>query len=124
MCWEGAVSKIDFFLCIFVVFFVSVGQVLIRWSARGMNSSGSAFDFLLNDWVKILFALFVYFFAMVSWFFLLSRVSIVKAFPFFGVSFFFVPVMAGFFLGEDVGRGVFIGAVLIFFGVLVSVFFK
>jgi hypothetical protein len=34
MCWEGAVSKIDFFLCIFVVFFVSVGQVLIRWSAR------------------------------------------------------------------------------------------
>jgi undecaprenyl phosphate-alpha-L-ara4N flippase subunit ArnE len=57
-------------------------------------------------------------------FFLLSRVSIVKAFPFFGVSFFFVPVMAGFFLGEDVGRGVFIGAVLIFFGVLVSVFFK
>lgn len=110
---------VDSLLCLTTVTLVSLGQVLLRQAAlAAANSERSAPFNLISG--STLVALVVYGAAMMLWLFVLSRVPLSYAFSYFGLSFFFVPLISGWMLNDPVGPNTWLGAAIIFVGVIVS----
>jgi undecaprenyl phosphate-alpha-L-ara4N flippase subunit ArnE len=57
---------------------------------------------------------------MLLWLWILGRVPLTQAFAFFGLSFFFVPILAHRFLGDAITIQTWIGAAIIMIGIIVS----
>ena len=74
---------------------------------------------LLNTWLYV--ALAVYGLATVVWVALLRQVPLQLAYPFVALAFFFVPILAHWFLGEALRWQSFLGAAFILAGVWISV---
>lgn len=98
---------------------LSVGQVLFKAAAGTFQlSPDRLYENLTN--VSLLIALAVYAFATVMWLLVLKMTPLRVAYPFAALAFFFVPVLAHYFLGEDIRWNTFAGAGLIALGVWVS----
>lgn len=65
-------------------------------------------------------ALAVYAVATLAWMIVLSRLPLSVAFPFYGLIFLLVPVLARLFLGEPLRPQVLIGGAVILLGVAIS----
>lgn len=65
-------------------------------------------------------AFVVYGSAMLLWLWILGRVQLSQAFAFFGLSFFLVPAIAHYLLGERVSVNTWIGAGIIMIGIVVT----
>lgn len=99
---------------------LSVGQILFKAAAGTLELSADRVLYnLLN--VKLLLALAVYAFATVMWLLVLRITPLRVAYPFAALAFFFVPVLAHFFLGEEIGWNTVAGAAFIAVGVWISI---
>lgn len=112
---------IDVLFCLCVVFMVSLGQVMIRHAASRVETSSQWFGWEVAIHGRLTLALLVYGLAMVLWIYVLSRVPLPRAFSFFGLSFFLVPVLAHWMLGDAVSWKIWCGSALICLGIAVSV---
>lgn len=108
--------SLDVLLCLVAVSLVSLGQVLLR--GLSLQAVAGGFDRVLS--VRTLGALGVYAVAMLIWLYVLARVPLTQAFAFFGLCFFFVPLMAHYLHGDPVGLHTWTGAIIIAIGVFVS----
>lgn len=106
-------------LCVLCVCLVSVGQVMLRAAsllAYQQTQTGP------RAWLNgtTLCALAIYCCAMLLWLWILGRVPLSRAFAFFGLSFFLVPIIAHRFLGDAVSINTWIGAGIIMLGIVVT----
>lgn len=95
---------------------LSVGQILFKRASAVIDFSRPQ-TFLAPD---VFFALCLYGVATLLWMFILGRVRLSVAFPFYGLSFLFVPVLAHFFLGESLSPRVLLGGAVILAGVILA----
>jgi undecaprenyl phosphate-alpha-L-ara4N flippase subunit ArnE len=107
-------SKQIFFL-LGIVAAISAGQVLFKYSAALMNGAQNAFAALLNPY--LITALIVYGGATLAWIYLLRQVPLNIAYPFFALSFLFVPLLSTIIFREPFTLKMMAGSGMIVFGV-------
>jgi drug/metabolite transporter (DMT)-like permease len=109
-------------LILFCVLALAVGQLLFKMSARNLVMGDHALDLLglaRDPW--FLFALSLYALATLLWIWLLRKVPLVVAYPFFALSFVVVPFLSRAFLGEQVGLTYWAGVFLIMSGIVITI---
>ena len=107
-------------LILITVTALAAGQVLFKLAAGSLNfAPGWQLMELLEP--RLVVALVVYALATVLWLAVLRITPLRLAYPFIGLAFVLVPVLAHFILGEPVGLNTFLGAALILLGIWVSV---
>lgn len=99
-----------------VIGLLAAGQILFKHAATGIRWEHPA---TLLSW-PLFIALLVYALATVGWVFILSRLPLSVAFPFYGLTFLIVPALAWFFLQEPLRMQTMLGGALIMIGVVVS----
>ncbi|KAF1724632.1 hypothetical protein CSC76_13465 [Pseudoxanthomonas mexicana] len=95
---------------------LSLGQILFKLASRGV-SFGDPRSLLSPS---LLSGLFVYGLATIMWILVLKRLPLSLAFPFYGLTFLLVPLLAHFLIGERIGYQTFLGGGIIMFGVFVT----
>jgi len=99
---------------------ISAGQVLFKLAAGSLSlTEGWTLATLLQP--KLVVALVVYVLATILWLAVLRITPLKVAYPFAGLAFVIVPVLAHYVLNEPLGANVFVGAGLILAGIWVSV---
>jgi drug/metabolite transporter (DMT)-like permease len=98
---------------------IAGGQILFKLAARTGEASAAAFPWnIVNAW--FLAAIVVYAAATLMWVWLLRTLPLSLAYPFVGLAFVIVPVLAALWLGEALDWRNMAGGVLIAVGVAVS----
>lgn len=111
----------QFTFTILTVIALSIGQILFKMAASSIDfSTTGLINILIN--IKIIIAFVVYVIATIMWLFVLRSTPLRVAYPFAALAFFIVPVLAHFFLDENINWNTFAGGVLIAFGVWLSVY--
>jgi undecaprenyl phosphate-alpha-L-ara4N flippase subunit ArnE len=105
-------------LCLLCVSLASVGQVLLRLVAEKASRAAHLADAVFAG--STLLAVSVYGGAMVMWLFVLSRVPLTIAFPFFGLCFLLVPLFAHWIVGDPVSLSTWLGGGIILVGISVG----
>lgn len=106
------------FLVIYAVL-LSAGQVLFKYVSKSLEKNASG---PLEVVTKLLgtptfwLAIVLYGVLAMLWIWILSRVSLVAAYPFAALCFVLVPIMSHFAFGERVGTNYVIGAALLLIG--------
>lgn len=103
-------------LIIVTIVLLALGQVLFKFAATGINPSHPRT--FLSFWLVA--ALVTYGIATALWLLVLSRVPLSLAFPFYGLVFILVPILAWVVLKEPIKLPVILGGLLILSGVVVS----
>ena len=99
---------------------LSVGQVLLRLAAQAVRPDSAAWQAVaLSAWTWM--GLLIYALAMLAWLAVLRELPLRLAYPFVGLAFVVVPVLAWAVLGEELRWSTVAGAVLIVAGIWVSV---
>ena len=108
------------FLTTFTVLLLSIGQILFKYAANKMDvqEKGLFEGLLLNP--SFITAIFVYGVATISWMLVLRITPLNVVYPFGALAFIIVPVLAHYFLGESLKWTTLAGAVVIIFGVYIS----
>ena len=86
------------FLC---VVGISVGQVLFKSAATSFEAAQSIF--VLRPMLVLFAALVLYAVTTVGWVFVLSKLSLAKAYPLMALAFIFVPFLSVFVFNELIG---------------------
>jgi drug/metabolite transporter (DMT)-like permease len=98
---------------------IAGGQVLFKLAARSGEASAAGFPWdILNVWLVA--AIAVYGAAALLWVWLLKSLPLTVAYPFVGLAFVMVPVLAAFLLGEPLDWRHLAGGAMIAAGVAVS----
>jgi drug/metabolite transporter (DMT)-like permease len=98
---------------------IAGGQILFKLAARAGEASAAGFPWdILNAWLFA--ALAVYGAATLLWVWLLKSLPLNVAYPFVGLAFVIVPMLAAFTLGEALDWRHVAGGLLIAAGVAVS----
>jgi len=98
---------------------IAGGQILFKLAARAGEASAAGFPWdILNAWLFV--ALAVYGAATLLWVWLLKSLPLNLAYPFVGLAFVLVPVLASLLLGESLDWRHMAGGLLIAAGVAVS----
>ena len=95
---------------------LSLGQILFKWSSVGLSLRDPRS--LLSP--ELFAGLVIYGIATVMWILVLKRMPLSLAFPFYGLTFLLVPVLAHYLLGERIGYQTFLGGAIIMAGVFVT----
>lgn len=99
---------------------LSVGQVLLRLAAQAERPGFAAWQAVaLSAWTWT--GLLVYALATLAWLAVLRELPLRMAYPFVGLAFVVVPVIAWAVLGEELRWATLVGAALIVAGIWVSV---
>lgn len=101
------------------VLLLGIGQVLFKISSTQASRNSGNWLLGLISW-QTFAALAVYAAATLVWMSVLRTVPISKAYPYVGLAFIIVPLMANVFLKEPIGWNLVAGAVLIGLGIWVS----
>jgi drug/metabolite transporter (DMT)-like permease len=106
-------------LTLLSVLAIAAGQILFKLAARGAaaGSAGSVWE-LFNPWLFA--ALVVYGVATLLWVWVLKSVPLNVAYPFVGLAFVIVPVLAALLLNESLDWRHLAGGLMIAAGVAVS----
>lgn len=104
------------FLC---VVGISVGQVLFKSAAISFEAAQSIF--VLRPMLVLFAALVLYAVTTVGWVFVLSKLSLAKAYPLMALAFVFVPFLSVFVFNEQIGLRYIIGVVFVVLGVALSI---
>lgn len=111
-------TALNLILCVICVAVASLGQVLLRLVAAKISGAPHLIEAVLS--LSTLLAISVYAGAMLLWLFILSRVPLTIAFPFFGLSFLLVPLFANRIAGDPVSASTWVGGTIILAGIAVS----
>ncbi|MDH4229139.1 MAG: EamA family transporter [Nitrospirota bacterium] len=112
-------SPLHLFLLLVCVAALAAGQILFKLSARHLSASGQGMISLLL-YPGFLLALVLYGGATLLWIWLLRNIPLTLAYPFFALTFLFVPLASWAFLGEVVGARYWVGVGLILLGIWVT----
>jgi drug/metabolite transporter (DMT)-like permease len=107
-------------LILSTVFLLSVGQILFKLASADIILS---YPEMLRSFInfKLMFALSIYAIATLLWIVALKELPLRVAYSFVGMTFFIVPILAHFVLGETLSWNTYVGAGIIAVGVIVSV---
>lgn len=100
------------------VFSISIGQLLFKKAAAALPASLSAPALLQNGW--LLAALVLYGITTLGWVWVLRHAPLHLAYPFMGLAFLIVPLLAWIFLGEPLHWRTLAGGGLIMAGVALA----
>jgi drug/metabolite transporter (DMT)-like permease len=101
---------------------IAAGQLLFKLSARKVADTEpvSVFiDLACDPW--FILAIILYAGATLLWVWILRQVPLTVAYPFFALTFVFVPLLSGIFLGEKVDLTYYAGVGLIIAGITVTI---
>ncbi len=112
-------------LLLFVILMCS-GQILFKKTAielatTGINNSNNLLYLLFNV-LKIPYffiALFIYGFATFYWLYLLQKIPLSLAYPFTALAMVIIPILSVYLFKEAVNLSYWIGAFLIFLGIII-----
>ncbi len=98
------------------ILMLSLGQVLFKSASSQLDLAQP------STWITLplMAALVVYGLATAAWLVVLSRVPLSFAFPFYGLAFLIVPVLAALFLREPLRWPVLLGGVVILCGIAIT----
>ena len=102
-------------LTLLCVFGIALGQLLFKKAAIGLPAQPDATDWLLNGW--LLMALALYGVTTLLWVWILRHAPLHLAYPFMGLAFLLVPLMASVWLDEPLHWQSLVGGALILAGV-------
>ena len=97
---------------------ISCGQLLFKKAAHQLPVNAVATDWLLNGW--LLAALALYGLMTLLWVWILRHAPLHIAYPFMGMAFLIVPVLAWMWLGEPLTWQTLVGGALILAGVTLA----
>lgn len=100
------------------VFGISLGQLLFKKAAHQLPPNAAATDWLLNGWLFA--ALVLYAATTLLWVWILRHTPLYLAYPFMGLAFLIVPVLAWTWLGEPLTWQTLVGGALILAGVTLA----
>lgn len=103
------------FLC---VLGISVGQLLFKLAAHALPPHTQVLDWIMNGW--LIAALVIYGLTTVGWVWILRHAPLHLAYPFMGLAFLIVPVLAWLFLGEPLHWRTLAGGALILVGLALA----
>ena len=103
-------------LIVTTILMLSAGQILFKQAASGLSLARPETWF---GW-PLLLAVAIYGLATMMWLAVLARVSLSIAFPFYGLTFLVVPVLAWLILKEPLRPQVLLGGVVIMLGVVIT----
>lgn len=102
-------------LLLATILLLASGQILFKLAAGGLQLDNPR---TLISW-PLLAALTLYGIATLMWLLVLTRLPLSFAFPFYGLTFLLVPVLAALFLGEVLRVQTLIGGLVILVGVVI-----
>jgi len=114
------VGPLNAALLLLCVLGISAGQLMFKLSARSIAGAGPADLWRLGLSPWFLGALVTYAAATVLWVWLLRELPLNRAYPFFALSFLFVPLFGGLLLGEPTDARYWVGVALIVAGIWVA----
>jgi drug/metabolite transporter (DMT)-like permease len=97
---------------------IACGQILFKLAARNINTSGNLLSAALSPY--FIFGIIIYGTTTLAWLWLLSKMTLAKAYPFMALSFVFVPLLSTLILGEHINGRYWIGMALIVSGLIVT----
>lgn len=103
-------------LILSTIIMLAAGQVLFKQAAAGLSLAKPS---TLVSW-PLIAALALYGIATLTWLMVLARVRLSVAYPFYGLTFLLVPVLAWLLLKEPLRPQVVLGGVIIMIGVAIS----
>lgn len=109
-------QPLTFALIIGTILLLAIGQVLFKFAANDIDLNHPRT--LLSFW--LVSALVIYGIATAAWLLVLSRIPLSLAFPFYGLIFLIVPILAWVMLKEPIKPQVMLGGLIILAGVIVS----
>jgi len=95
---------------------LALGQVLFKLAAASVHLGQPRS--LIS--MPLIVAFTIYGVATLMWLVVLSRVSLSVAFPFYGLTFFLVPLFAWIFLNEPIRPQMLVGAAVIILGIYIG----
>jgi drug/metabolite transporter (DMT)-like permease len=110
---------VDVILCVLCVTGVSFGQLLFRVAAIRLADNRLSMVERVTSW-PLVTAVGLYAAMVLIWLYILGRVPLSLAFPFFGLTFFIVPLLAWHFLGDPLSWRTFVGATAILGGIAIA----
>ena len=112
-------KRSDAFLLIAYAVCLSFGQILFKYSAKNLTDRPCGISCLVDrlaNSASFWFAVTIYGLLTLFWVWILSRVSLVTAYPFVALCFVLVPAMSWVAFGERVGGAYVLGTILILAG--------
>lgn len=97
---------------------ISIGQLLFKKAAAALPSTLSLLALVQNGW--LIAALVLYGATTLAWIWILRHVPLHMAYPFMGLAFLIVPMLAWLLLGEPIGWRTLAGGALIMAGVALA----
>lgn len=111
-------NSIQLGLCLVCVFGIATGQLLFKKAATAASNAPFLEAWVFNGW--LLAALVLYGAMTLLWIWLLRHVPLYVAYPFMGLAFLIVPVLAWALLGEPLTWQTLAGGGLILAGVTLA----
>lgn len=108
-----------YFLTVLCVVGIAAGQVLFKFSANSISSSGNFFAPAALATFSA--AMVLYSITSIGWVLILRRAELGKVYPFMALAFVLVPLASRLLFGERFTPGYFLGTVLIIMGITVAV---
>lgn len=105
-------------LTLLCVVCISVGQLLFKQAAQSLPPEPQILDWVFNGW--LLASLALYGLTTLGWVWILRHAPLHLAYPFMGLAFLIVPVLACLFLGEPLHWRTLAGGALILAGVTLA----
>lgn len=112
---SGRLDMPTLLLLLGTILVLAAGQILFKFAANGLQFGQPRT--LLS--LPLLAALTVYALATLMWLMVLTRLPLSVAFPFYGLTFLLVPVLASIFLGETLRMQTLLGGLVILVGVTI-----
>lgn len=97
---------------------ISLGQLLFKKAALSLPAAPDWHDWAFNGWLLV--ALVLYGVTTLGWVWVLRNAPLSLAYPFMGMAFIIVPLLARWWLGEAVTTQTVAGGVLILAGVALA----
>ena len=97
---------------------ISFGQLLFKKAAAALPAQPGLWDWATNGWLLVSLAL--YGITTLGWIWVLRHAPLHLAYPFMGLAFLIVPVIAWAFLGEPLHWRTLAGGALILAGVVLA----
>lgn len=114
------VPKLTIALTLLCVVCISLGQILFKKAAGGFAPPLTWQSVAFNGWLWA--SLTLYGLTTLGWVWILRQVPLHLAYPFMGLAFLIVPLLAWLILGEPLHWRTFAGGALILAGVLLASF--